>query len=594
MPRYGWKPEFNQEPPPKSKGWPPPPEMSAVRRVLRRSQLTMTVLPPKLPEITADEARILFEREIYNSYTRHAAPKELLKQYEQFKDEKVSHGIVRAWLMNSYEGEADEAMMPDGLGTANLGGGVRYKGSFKKGLLHGAGRLEWGSGCSFEGHFFCNRLVDKGTISWTKGASYTGQIFDGTPHGQGKIEGPGGFVYQGRWDHGKRHGPGKMIYGTVATHEGNWKNDRKDGDGKLVFTSGSSYYGTWLDGKRHGKGKQIQRIIKSKEKGVKRAISITALAREGRPDSIYAHCYEGEWLDGLPDGSGRSEWMWDGKSKDDSILINSYIGQYKKGLRHGKGAFYYASGALFRGNWQDNMKVGLGVLIYETGKVHFGIFSHDHYDPVSQPGFDIVEDNFPVKKPLDMEGGPEPISPSGSIKDQKGKKGTKNAKQNKSSIIETNDKSGGESKRVMKEETSEDSSKSKENTPKKGKKEEKKDKKGKKEHEKDSDKEESPYGPAKETVPEPESPQLGIGGQSHGISNRQFWRLLQDAHILQPGIGVADIDRMLPVNQFSWDSFSDIHSPTRQLILREVIVILVQIALCKFHKEEISSEEKVG
>lgn len=37
------------------------------------------------------------------------------------------------------------------------------------------------------------------------------------------------------------------------------------------------------------------------------------------------------------------------------------------------------------------MKVGLGILVYETGKLHFGLFSHDHYDPISNPGLDIKE-----------------------------------------------------------------------------------------------------------------------------------------------------------------------------------------------------------
>ncbi|KAL3693833.1 hypothetical protein R1sor_007484 [Riccia sorocarpa] len=639
MPRYGWKPEFNLEPPPKSKGWPPPPDMPT-RKVLKRSQLTQTVVPPKAPEMTADEARILYEREIYDSYTRHAAPAELLKQYRQFKDEKVSPGILRAWLMNSYEGEADEDSMPDGVGCANLGGGVRYYGSFKKGLLHGTGRLEWGNGCSFEGTFYCNRLLGRGVYSWSEGGSYTGQIYDGIPHGQGKIEGPGGFVYQGRWDHGRRHGPGRMVYGKVATHEGTWKNDRKDGDGKLVFATGSSYDGTWRDGKRHGKGKQVQRIIRSKEKSAKGAIASNALARGGRPDTVYAHCYEGEWLEGLPDGSGRSEWLWDSKSKVDSILINSYVGQYKRGMRHGKGVFYYASGALFIGNWQENMKAGLGVLIYEIGKIHFGIFSHDRYDPVSQSGFDIVEplvssithlkeedigaakhgilraimryktdlqdaflfycslkEDNPPEKPLVKEEEDSQLT-SPEAKGRKDKIDAKNEKQGKSSKKEAEDKSGSDSKRDGKEEIAEGDSKSKDKTSKKGKVEGKSDKKGNKEEESKKKKpeieeQEPPYEPAKETIPEPESPRRGTAGRSHGISNKQFWRLLQDARILQPGIGVADVDRMLPVNQFSWDSVSDIHSPTRQLILREVILALVQIALCKFDKEEISSEEKV-
>ncbi|KAL3693827.1 hypothetical protein R1sor_007478 [Riccia sorocarpa] len=462
MPRYGWKPEFNLEPPPKSKGWPPPPDMST-RKVLKRSQLAPTVSP----------------------------------------------GILRAWLMNSYEGEADEDSMPDGVGSANLGGGVRYYGLFKKGLLHGTGRLEWGNGCSFEGTFYCNRLLGRGVYSWSGGGSYTGQIYDGIPHGQGKIEGPGGFVYQGRWDHGRRRGPGRMVYGKVATHEGTWKNDRKDGDGKLV---------------------------------------------------------------------GRIEWLWDSKSKVDSILINSYVGQYKKGMRHGKGVFYYAA-----------------------GKLHFGIISHDRYDPVSQSGFNIVEplvSSITHLKEEDVGAAKHGILRAimryktdlqdaflfyCSLKEDNPPE-KPSVKEEEDSQLTSPEGKGRKDKMTPRMRTSQVEGKS-------DKKENKEEKSKKKKAE--IEEQEPPYEPAKETIPEPESPRRGTAGRSHGISNKQFWRLLQDALILQPGIGVADVDRMLPVNQLSWDSVSDIHSPTQQLILREVILALVQIALCKFDKEEISSEEKV-
>ncbi|BBN05629.1 hypothetical protein MPTK1_3g14670 [Marchantia polymorpha subsp. ruderalis] len=635
MPQYGWKPEFNLPPLKKKREWPPPPEI-VPHRTLKKSQLTKKAVPLKPVNPSEDEQRIIYEREIYRLYSLHAAPEELLKQYERYKDEKVSPGMVRAWLMNSYQGNTDEDLMPDGEGSADMAGGVHYKGMFKNGLLHGPGRLEWDNGSSFEGNFYYNRLLGKGVYSWVGGANYTGQIFDGLPHGQGKIEGPGGLVYQGRWDKGRRSGPGRMIYGTVATHEGTWKNDRKDGDGCLVYTSGSSYVGTWLDGKRHGKGKQIERIIPSKEKGGKGALASHILAVEGRPDTVFSHCYEGEWLRGLPHGRGRSDWPWDGKQKDASILINSYVGDYNQGMRHGKGTFFYASGALFKGNWQENMKVGLGVIVCETGKVHFGVFSHDRYDPVSKPGFDMPEplvstvkylkeedievakhgilrtimrykndlqDAFlyycslkefsPPKKPVAkaVEAESEPLKDDG-----KKKKGAKKGKEGKAASEASEEGKAG--KDTSKEEAPKDNSKAKEKPAKKGQKGAKEEKKGKKGGKVDTPKkepevEEPPFEPAKVIQPEPESPRQGIAGRSRGLANRQFWRLLQDALVLQPGLGLADVDRMLPLNDLSWDSVSDAHSPTRQLILREVVVALVQVALFKFQHEAISSEEKV-
>lgn len=96
---------------------------------------------------------------------------------------------------------------------------------------------------------------------------------------------------------------GKMTFGNVAIYEGDWKNDLQDGEGKLVFTNGSLYHGTWLEGKRHGQGQtQVQHIVPSKEIGCKVSAYSQALALKGKPDSIYAHTYTGDWIGGLPHG----------------------------------------------------------------------------------------------------------------------------------------------------------------------------------------------------------------------------------------------------------------------------------------------------
>lgn len=39
-------------------------------------------------------------------------------------------------------------------------------------------------------------------------------------------------------------------------------------------------------------------------------------------------------------------------------LRNHYIGQFVRGKRSGNGAFHYASGAKYEGDWLDDMKHG--------------------------------------------------------------------------------------------------------------------------------------------------------------------------------------------------------------------------------------------
>ncbi|CAM6102654.1 unnamed protein product [Calypogeia fissa] len=626
MPVYGWKPEY-QIPPPKKKVWGPPPDISPHRH-LKRAQLTKNKIPPQRRDPTEDELQILYEREIYRLFNLHASKEELQKQYKQFQNEKVYPGIIHAWLKNSYQGDADRLGMPDGQGSACLGRGVCYKGTFKQGLLHGQGHLQWGKGkgCSYEGDFYFNRILGKGVYSWAGGAKYSGELFDGIPHGSGTMEKNGGLKYEGCWEIGKRQGKGKMTFGNIAVYDGNWNNDLQDGEGNLVFTTGSSYHGTWLEGKRHGQGQtQVQRITPSKQRVGKVAAYSHTLASKGKPDSIYAHTYTGDWIGGLPHGRGRSEWTWDNKKKDSSVLMNSYVGSYENGMRHGQGSFFYASGALFQGHWRGNKKVGLGILVYETGKLHFGVFSHDHYDPISNPGLDIKE---PLESALQLASEDIQTSKYGVwraimchknviqavfisycsiVKEtpnlttppqEEGKKLDENKRSKEIEKFTKKDTKSEQSKSPPKNKTS------KQDSPQaslKKNKKDSKDKDGKDETTKSKPKELPKEGtdadPTKEVativqLDRPQSPRA-VQGWSRGMSNEQFWRLLHDGHMLCPGLGYGQVDRMLPQNDLSWDPISEIHTYTRQLVLREIVSAFIQIGLARYQHEDICSEEKV-
>ena len=39
-------------------------------------------------------------------------------------------------------------------------------------------------------------------------------------------------------------------------------------------------------------------------------------------------------------------------------MRNMYDGEFCQGLRHGYGTFYYANGARYEGEWQNNLKCG--------------------------------------------------------------------------------------------------------------------------------------------------------------------------------------------------------------------------------------------
>ena len=45
-------------------------------------------------------------------------------------------------------------------------------------------------------------------------------------------------------------------------------------------------------------------------------------------------------------------------------MRNMYDGEFSKGLRHGYGTFYYANGARYEGEWQQNLKSGKVTKLY--------------------------------------------------------------------------------------------------------------------------------------------------------------------------------------------------------------------------------------
>jgi hypothetical protein len=67
--------------------------------------------------------------------------------------------------------------------------------------------------------------------------------------------------------------------------------------------------------------------------------------------------YDGDWIDGSYNGNG--------------ILIFSddrkYIGEFKDGLRHGKGK-YTSSTREYDGEWENDKRSGKGIEIFNDGR----------------------------------------------------------------------------------------------------------------------------------------------------------------------------------------------------------------------------------
>ncbi|XP_031521735.1 radial spoke head 10 homolog B2 [Papio anubis] len=99
--------------------------------------------------------------------------------------------------------------------------------------------------------------------------------------------------------------------------------------------------------------------------------------------------YTGRWERGLQNGFGTHTWFLKRIPSSQYPLRNEYIGEFVNGHRHGRGKFYYASGAVYDGEWVSNKKHGTGRLTFKNGRVYEGTFSNDHI-----AGFPDLEGEF--------------------------------------------------------------------------------------------------------------------------------------------------------------------------------------------------------
>jgi hypothetical protein len=158
-----------------------------------------------------------------------------------------------------------------------------------------------------------------------------------------------GTMYSGEWMDGKRNGEGIQKYtnnSERAFYKGSWKNDFEEGEGFLIYINGDRYQGSLIKGLRHGKG-------------------FLAYGDDNENDRL---SFDGEWKEDNISGNGTLKW----KAGD------SYIGEFKNGLRHGKGVLTYSEkndlGVVsYDGEWKEGSISGFGTMIYqEQGKKYVG------------------------------------------------------------------------------------------------------------------------------------------------------------------------------------------------------------------------------
>ena len=285
-------------------------------------------------------------------------------------------------VVETFEGEKSEAGLPHGAGKATFKNGNVYEGSWKEGYMHGAGTFVWSDGVQFKGDFVMNEIEGAGTFVWPNGDVYLGDLKKGQRHGKGKmLLKEEGTCYDGEWLEGKKHGYGKLSYDESSYYLGEWEDDLKHGQGIMCYATGNVYKGLWSKGRKRGQGRMDYEDSNS--------------------------FYSGSWDKDVPHGEG--EHVWKGSTANASSsessaaggnpylqTFNRYKGEFKEGLRHGKGTFFYSTGAMYTGDWNKNLKEGEGTFVYEDGTVYKGEFKLDRLprrqDGGGKPGFSVKVD----------------------------------------------------------------------------------------------------------------------------------------------------------------------------------------------------------
>uniref|UniRef100_A0A2K6CBS9 Radial spoke head 10 homolog B2 n=1 Tax=Macaca nemestrina TaxID=9545 RepID=A0A2K6CBS9_MACNE len=146
-----------------------------------------------------------------------------------------------------------------------------------------------------------------------------------------------------------------------------WCNGKAAGKGSIYYNQeGTCWYeGDWVQNIKKGWGIRCFHCIYPNFEGIRVKTETALRMSHGR-------------LLSFQNGFGTHTWFLKRIPSSQYPLRNEYIGEFVNGHRHGRGKFYYASGAVYDGEWVSNKKHGTGRLTFKNGRVYEGTFSNDH------------------------------------------------------------------------------------------------------------------------------------------------------------------------------------------------------------------------
>lgn len=279
------------------------------------------------------------------------------------------HGIGQAWFTNgdSYEGSYVNDQR-HGRGLYRWRDGRIYEGDFANDLRHGQGRYHWLDGTTYQGSFEKGQQKGKGVCTF-KGGKYTGEFDRGQYHGYGECIYDDGRTYKGEWRNGMAHGRGVETDrdGTII-HQGEWRDDEPDvfrGESNSVATNDS----------------EVSEMEEQQQ--LKPVVSMVVADSRGRKGT-----FRGMLLRGIPHNVGHMVY--------DSGDIATYQGFWDYGDWK-KGRVEYRNGDIFDGDFENNLRCGLGRYDWADGRQYQGEWKADRREGQGRfhfPNGDVYEGHF--------------------------------------------------------------------------------------------------------------------------------------------------------------------------------------------------------
>ena len=222
------------------------------------------------------------------------------------------------------------------------------------------------------------------TITNAHGDRDVGNWVDGQLNGYGERTHANGDKYVGQFASGKAEGSGTCTYASNGDiYDGGFAGGVRSGDGTMTWAAGHTYDGAWADDQPHGHGTMVwaadggagavgKRYVGEFRRGLRHGSGVQTWA-DGR-------VFEGQWVDGERHGAGRMRWSHPpiGASDDDDATAaagaEEFVGEWKRDHQEGRGSWRTVDGRGFDGEWRGGVAHGPGRMRLGNGESFDGQF----------------------------------------------------------------------------------------------------------------------------------------------------------------------------------------------------------------------------